>query len=53
MLSVQNLPRCAGMERFGIPTSTTIGPSHSQRDERLIKLRSHCDHSLKCFVDTR
>lgn len=39
MLSVQNLPRCAGMERLGIPTSTIGQPSHSQRDERLINLQ--------------
>lgn len=34
MLSVQNLPRCAGMERLGIPTSTIGSP---QRDERSIR----------------
>lgn len=36
MLSVQNLG-CAGMERLGIPASTTMGaPISSQRDDRSV-----------------
>lgn len=51
MLSVQNLG-CAGMERLGIPASTTMGaPLSSQRDDRSVNQYPQPLNPLQVIVD--